>query len=61
MPIGALALGAAVLHERPSLASLVGMLLIFCGLAVIDGRLRGVRIFGHSQTPRGVGRSRTGC
>jgi drug/metabolite transporter (DMT)-like permease len=61
MPIGALALGAAVLHERPSPASLAGMVLIFCGLAIIDGRLRGVRIFGHSQAARGVGRSRTGC
>ena len=38
MPIGALALGAAMLHERPSPASLAGMALIFCGLAIIDGR-----------------------
>jgi drug/metabolite transporter (DMT)-like permease len=44
MPIGAVALGAAVLGERLSLASLLGMTLIFTGLAIIDGRLRGARL-----------------
>jgi drug/metabolite transporter (DMT)-like permease len=38
MPIGAVALGALVLGERPSGASVAGMALIFTGLAVIDGR-----------------------
>ena len=39
MPVGALALGAAVLGERPRGTSLAGMLVIFAGLAIIDGRL----------------------
>ena len=43
MPIGALILGAVVLHERPTLASYAGTALIFAGLAVIDGRLLGHR------------------
>ena len=44
MPIGAIGLGAAVLGERLSLASLLGAALIFTGLAIIDGRLRGARL-----------------
>lgn len=45
MPIGAVALGAVVLGERLSAASLAGMVLISAGLAVIDGRvLRRIRL-----------------
>jgi len=40
MPVGVLALGIAFLGERPSAPSFVGMALIFCGLAIIDGRWR---------------------
>jgi drug/metabolite transporter (DMT)-like permease len=39
MPVGGVVLGAAVLGERPSWTSLVGMLVIVAGLAIIDGRL----------------------
>ncbi|MBV8603028.1 MAG: DMT family transporter [Candidatus Eremiobacteraeota bacterium] len=38
VPIGALILGALFLHERIEPNALVGMALIFCGLAAIDGR-----------------------
>jgi drug/metabolite transporter (DMT)-like permease len=62
MPIGAVALGAAVLGERLSAAAFGGATLIASGLAVIDGRplgrLRSVRFFGHSQPTRAVRRSR---
>jgi drug/metabolite transporter (DMT)-like permease len=39
MPIGSVALGAAVLGERVSTAALSGMALIISGLAIVDGRL----------------------
>ncbi len=39
IPPVALVLGVAVLDERPSVLSLVGMAVIFCGLILIDGRL----------------------
>jgi drug/metabolite transporter (DMT)-like permease len=39
VPPGALLLGIAFLHERPEWTSLAGMAVIFCGLALIDGRL----------------------
>jgi drug/metabolite transporter (DMT)-like permease len=62
MPVGAVALGAAVLGERLSAAAFGGTALIASGLAVIDGRplerLRSVRFFGHSQPARPVRRSR---
>jgi drug/metabolite transporter (DMT)-like permease len=40
IPVAALLLGTLVLGERISLNALLGMLLIFAGLAVIDGRLQ---------------------
>jgi drug/metabolite transporter (DMT)-like permease len=40
IPVAALLLGTLVLGERISLSALLGMLLIFAGLAVIDGRLQ---------------------
>jgi drug/metabolite transporter (DMT)-like permease len=65
MPIGAVALGAAVLGERLSAAVFGGTALIASGLAVIDGRplerLRSVRFFGHSRAARRVGPSRRGA
>jgi drug/metabolite transporter (DMT)-like permease len=39
VPLGALLLGIAFLHERPEWTSLAGMAVIFSGLALIDGRL----------------------
>ena len=57
MPVGALALGAAVLGERPGGTSLPGMLVIFTGLAIIDGRIVARR--GRERRPALV--SRTGA
>ncbi len=39
IPPGAILLGAAFLGERPLLSALAGMVVIFLGLALIDGRL----------------------
>ena len=39
IPPGALALGVALLDERPTALSLAGMAVIFFGLVLIDGRL----------------------
>ena len=39
VPIGALILGVKLLGEHPSASDLAGMLLIFAGLALIDGRI----------------------
>lgn len=39
IPVSTLLLGALVLHEQLALTSMIGMLLIFSGLAAIDGRL----------------------
>ena len=39
VPIGALALGIRLLGEHPSTGDVIGMLTIFAGLAVIDGRV----------------------
>ncbi len=39
IPPSALALGIAVLGERPTLGAFAGMALIFVGLAAVDGRL----------------------
>ena len=39
IPPSALALGVAVLGERPTLGAIAGMALIFVGLAAVDGRL----------------------
>lgn len=41
VPVSAVILGVLVLGEEPRLSSLAGMLVIFAGLAVIDGRLLG--------------------
>lgn len=38
VPVGALLLGSLVLHERLGWSSAAGMVLIFAGLAAIDGR-----------------------
>jgi drug/metabolite transporter (DMT)-like permease len=38
VPVGALLLGSVVLHERLGWTSAAGMVLIFAGLAAIDGR-----------------------
>jgi len=38
-PVSALVLGALILKERILLNDVLGMLLIFTGLAVMDGRL----------------------
>jgi len=38
-PVSALVLGALILKERLVLNDVLGMLLIFTGLAVMDGRL----------------------
>ncbi len=39
IPVSALALGVAVLGERPDTSALAGLALIFAGLAAVDGRL----------------------
>ncbi len=39
VPVSALLLGVLVLGERLSLHALIGMALIFAGLAAVDGRL----------------------
>ena len=39
IPPVALVLGVAVLDERPSVLSLAGMVVIFLGLILIDGRV----------------------
>jgi drug/metabolite transporter (DMT)-like permease len=44
IPIAALLLGTLILGEEITLGALLGMVLIFAGLAVIDGRL--LRFFG---------------
>ena len=49
VPITALLLGTLILGERITLTALSGMLLIFAGLAVIDGRL--LRLFSPSRQP----------
>jgi drug/metabolite transporter (DMT)-like permease len=55
VPITALVLGAVVLGERLSLAAGVGMALIFCGLAVNDGRvLRLLPSFGREPARAGA-------
>jgi drug/metabolite transporter (DMT)-like permease len=52
VPVTALLLGTLVLGERIGATALLGMALIFAGLAVIDGRL--LRYFGGGTgTPRG--------
>ena len=43
IPVSALALGVAVLGERPTLGAFAGMALIFVGLAAVDGRLLRLR------------------
>jgi len=43
-PISAILLGVLVLHERFELSHMLGILVIFCGLVFIDGRLvKGLR------------------
>ena len=54
VPIGALFLGAIFLHERLEPNAIAGMLLIFCGLGAIDGRV--VRLV-RRYTRAGVGSS----
>jgi drug/metabolite transporter (DMT)-like permease len=39
MPVSAILLGTLILHERLLPRHLIGMLIIFIGLAVIDGRV----------------------
>jgi drug/metabolite transporter (DMT)-like permease len=39
VPVGAVAVGAAFLHEAVSLRTILGAAIIFAGLAAIDGRL----------------------
>jgi drug/metabolite transporter (DMT)-like permease len=39
VPLSAVLLGTLVLHERLATSTIVGMLVIFAGLAVLDGRL----------------------
>ncbi len=39
IPVSALALGIAVLGERPDASAVAGLALIFAGLAAVDGRL----------------------
>jgi drug/metabolite transporter (DMT)-like permease len=48
MPVGALVLGVAFLHEEIHLSVLAGLGLIAGGLACIDGRL--LRLFGRKKT-----------
>lgn len=57
VPISAMALGALVLGERLAWNAFAGMVLIFLGLAAIDGRvLRGLRrISGGGARPRDGG------
>ncbi|TAM58341.1 DMT family transporter [bacterium] len=43
VPIGALVLGMRLLGEHPSASDMLGMLLIFGGLAMIDGRILTLR------------------
>jgi drug/metabolite transporter (DMT)-like permease len=50
IPIAALLLGTIILGEEISLAALLGMVLIFAGLAVIDGRL--LRFFNPAASPK---------
>lgn len=50
VPVSALLLGTMILGEEVSLGALLGMVLIFAGLAVIDGRL--LRFFGATGTPK---------
>jgi drug/metabolite transporter (DMT)-like permease len=41
MPVTALLLGTAIIHEPIATESILGMAIIACGLAVLDGRLPG--------------------
>ncbi len=43
IPVSALALGVAVLGERPGASALAGLALIFAGLAAVDGRVGRLR------------------
>ncbi len=53
IPVSAMLLGYAFLHERLSVADGIGMALIFCGLACVDGRLlRWVRLPLTAAQPR---------
>ncbi len=52
VPLSAVLLGTLVLHERLAPSTLAGMLVIFMGLAVLDGRLvAAVRARTRSLTP----------
>ena len=52
IPVAALLLGTLILGERISLTALAGMVLIFAGLAVIDGRLlRRISRLGRTAKP----------
>jgi drug/metabolite transporter (DMT)-like permease len=50
IPIAALLLGTMILGEEISLGALLGMVLIFAGLAVIDGRV--LKFFGLSRSAK---------
>lgn len=57
IPVSALILGAAVLHERLDAREMAGMALIFMGLSLIDGRLtRALR----RRRPSGASRQAAG-
>jgi hypothetical protein len=47
-----LLLGGFILHERLSVGDVAGMLLIFAGLVVIDGRLLRRALQGDSRSER---------
>jgi len=51
IPLSAIALGALFLGERLGLNALVGMMLIFAGLAAVDGRLLRRRSARESHAP----------
>lgn len=53
-PVSALLLGGFILHERLSVGDVAGMLLIFAGLVVIDGRLLTRALQGASRSERTV-------
>lgn len=51
MPVIALATGAVILGEVIELRHLGGLLLIFCGLALVDGRVLRLLPFGQESKP----------